>query len=255
MPRGQDVQCPQLLTSQDGGARRLTTLQYGFGLQYQGPPLMHAQEKPPNHTSAREYPAHVEEYLTKEAQEGALIGPLDFTPFTPWCVYSPMMTRPKYHGRKRRIIVDLSFPEGGVNQHISKNVVDGVHVIHTLPTTQDAVKLIHQCASSHTHMAAIDVSSAYRNFRVCPADWPLLCIHYKTHTFMETALPFGARSSSYSMQQVACFVVRALERRGANALMYLDDLFIVQQNKRSATKHYEAAVELLEDLGLPIAKD
>ena len=197
--------------------------------------------------------------MVKEVAEGALIGPLTNPPppppFTPWCVFSPIMTRPKDQGRKRRIIVDLSFPDGGVNQHIPKNVVDGHPVTHTLPTIQDALGTIHSCDSAATHMAAIDVSRAYRNFRVCPADWPLMAIHHQGHSYLDMGLPFGARSSSYSMQQVAVFVVHALAEKGVKSLMYLDDLLIVAPSYQHAHSHYTSALGLMEGLGLPIARE
>ena len=187
--------------------------------------------------------------------EGALVGPLTRPPFAPWCVFSPMKTRPKDNGKKHRVIVDLSFPHGGVNKYIEKSKVDGVEVTHTLPTIQDAIRFMHSCKSDVTHMAAVDVSRAYRNFRICPADWPLMAIQYKNMAYLDMALPFVTRSSSYTMQQVAKFIIRALESRGAAALMYLDDLFIVAGSEQVAQSHYEGALELLTGRGLPIAQE
>ena len=213
----------------------LDGVEFGFSLQYDGPPEPGKDYRPPNHTSAREYPTQVKQYLIKEVQEGALVGPLNFAPFTTCCTFSPMMTKPKSDGKKRQIIVDLSFPDGGVNKFI--------------PTTHYAINLIHDLASSD--MAAVDVSRAYRNFRICPADWPLLIIHHDELAYMEMAMPFGARSSSYSMQQAAMFITRVLEKRGVRSLMYLDDLFISAPSKQAAIDQYQSALELLTGLGLP----
>ena len=89
----------------------LEGVQYSLQLQYGGPPLKDSIDRPPNHSSAREYPVHIQEYIDKETREGALVGPLPRPPFKPWCVFSPMMSRPKDNGAKRRIIVDLLSPK------------------------------------------------------------------------------------------------------------------------------------------------
>ena len=57
------------------------------------------------------------------------------------------------------------------------------------------------------------------------------------------------------MQQVAKFVVRAMERLGASTLIYLDNLFIEAATETAAKTHYDGALELLTGLGLPIAQD
>ena len=233
----------------------LRGVEFGFSLQYTGPAPHQGRTRPPNHTSARDYPAQVKEYIIKERAEGALIGPLPNDPFKPWCVFSPIMSRPKDNGKKRRIIADLSFPDGGVNKYIPKNVVEGKEVVHSLPTIQTAIALIHQKQSPSIYMAAIDVSRAYRNFRTCPAGWPFMAIHHAMEAYLDIALPFGARASSYSMQQVAGFITRALEKRGATSLMYLDDLLIVASSHDEAKYQYTAAQDLITDLGLPIAQD
>lgn len=49
------------------------------------------------------------------------------------------MTRPKTEEHKRRIIVDYSFPQGGINAFISKNEVFGMEIPHVLPTVNHAI--------------------------------------------------------------------------------------------------------------------
>ena len=71
---------------------------------------------------------------------------------------------------------------------------------------------------------------------------------------LDMALPFGARSSSYSMQQAANFMTRALAKKGINSIMYLDDLFLAARDKVTTCAHYQAALDLITGLGLPIAQ-
>ena len=159
-----------------------------------------------------------------------------------------------YHVQVDEDYRGLILPQRGVNQYIPKNMVDGMEVSHILPTIQDAVCMIQQCKSTTTHMAAVDGSRAYKNFCVCPVDWPLMAVHHGQAAYLDTALPFGAKSSSYSMQQAAKFITRALAQRGANTQMYLEDLFIAAPYWDEADQHYNAALKLLTGLGLPIAE-
>lgn len=241
----------QLTTGNSDDEFVLNGVQYGFPLEFLGPsiPTNRATE---NHTSARYYPKEVEEYIQKELNEGALLGPFISSPFTE-CHISPLMTRPKATEGERRIIVDLSFPDGGINKWVVKGMSQGKSVKHKLPTINMAVQEINSIGIDNAWLSAIDISRAYRNFRTCPKDWPLLGISHAGSTYIDIALPFGARMSSYYMQRAADFICRALKMRGITALMYLDDLLIVSNSKHNAEYHHSLALEILQGLGLPIA--
>ena len=206
-----------------------------------------------NHHSARAYPDAVTDYIKKEKELSALVGPFEDPPFTPWCKVSPLMTRPKNEVTERRVIVDLSFPDGGVNKYIPKNIIDGEKVEHKLPTVQQAVNTVIDIGMDRAVLASIDISRAYRNFRTCPADWPLLVINHKGKYFIDVALPFGCRASSYFMQNVALFICRALQDKGIKGLMYLDDLLIIADGHVDADEAYMDTLNVLRQLGLPVA--
>ena len=82
-------------------------LQFGFPTGYERPvstPTFH------NHPSAAHHSTDVEAYILKELGEGAMMGPFDQPPFTPWTQTNPLFTRPKRDSHLRRIIMDLSWP-------------------------------------------------------------------------------------------------------------------------------------------------
>ena len=164
---------------------------YGFSLQYRGGPVFSTDPMCSNHHSALQYPAAVKQYIEKELRLGALIGPFSVPPFTPWCGISPLMTLPKSDSNERRVIVDLSFPEGGINAHIFKNSFDGMEVRHTLPSIQMVTDSVKEMGINSAYLASIDISRAYRNFRTCPTDWPLLCIQNEGSYYIDSAMPFG----------------------------------------------------------------
>ena len=57
------------------------------------------------------------------------------------------------------------------------------------------------------------------------------------------------------MQSIANTIVDMLEHRGVQALMYLDDIVIISPNREKGLTDFEAARNLLKDLGLPEAAD
>ena len=229
-------------------------IMYGFPIQYVGPPCYQADSHP-NHSSASRYSDHVRTYIDHEVEEGALEGPFDRPPFTPWFKVSPLMSRAKADSDARRIIVDLSFPDGGLNAHIQSHTFNGTEATHTLPTIASAVSTIAKTCPGQIHMAVVDLSRAYRQFSVSPSDWPLLGITFESKYYFDRRIPFGAKMSSYVMQTVANFIVRALEKRGVATYMYLDDIVIISATHELALRHYQATLSLLQELGLAYANN
>ena len=92
----------------------LEGVELGFPLQYTGPPRYEAI-KQYNNSSAVAYADTIREYIAKETAMGDLYGPIQDPPFTPWTAVSPLMTREKPDSIERRVIIDLSYPDAGIN--------------------------------------------------------------------------------------------------------------------------------------------
>lgn len=138
----------------------LQLIRFGFPLQYLGPPNPSKGVIAPNHKSAKDYGTHIEKFIQNEVENLTIMGPFQSLPFQ-WANVAPMMTRPKSDPAKRRVIVDYSYPEGGINAMIYKNVLFGTEVNHNLPTVQQAVEIIR----SHRFnvlLASVDLERAYR---------------------------------------------------------------------------------------------
>ena len=232
----------------------LQGVRYGFPIQYSGPPQYTAAVAQ-NHASARNYNAHIKKYVEEELAHGAMEGPFDTPPFVPWFITSPLMTREKTDSDSRRIIVDLSFPDGGVNKFILPHVFNGAPAAHNLPTIESAVATIAEMCPGQITLAVVDLSRAYRQFPVCPLDWPLLGIVAEGHFLFDRRLPFGARMSSFVMQMAADFIVRALQKRGIKAHMYLDDVVIIAPTLQIASRSYDQTLALIKSLGLEVASN
>ena len=226
-------------------------VKYGFPIQYTGGPT-YEKQMDYNHTSAHAYDAHVRKHFKTETESMAMAGPYTAPPFTPWYRASPIMTRPKAEEGKRRIIVDLSFPEGGVNAYIHPHTYHGKDAVHSLPIVNNLLQILQEVGTGDTRLAVVDISRAYRHFPTCPLDWPLLVLQYDNKYYFDRATPFGARMSSYIMQSAASFIVRALESRGIRSLMYLDDLILISQAD-TVEREYQEAINLLISLALEVA--
>ena len=86
----------------------LQYLKFGFPLSLTDPDQL-SNTNVKNHYSATQYPTAVQEYLHKEIQLGAILGPTDFVNSSH---FHSMLTRPK-DSDKRRVILNLSHPYGG----------------------------------------------------------------------------------------------------------------------------------------------
>lgn len=231
----------------------LDFIKYGFPMGYLGPESQYDQNY--NHSSAEQFPAHIEKFLENEISLGGVLGPFNAKPFSPWLHSSPLMSRPKKDSDNRRIIADLSFPkESSVNAFIRKNAVWGQTREHSLPTVNQLVDRL-KMMGPNSYMSTIDISRAYKNFRSDPLDWPLLCGTWKQRYYCDITMPFGARASSYHMQSVANALVHVLDQHGIFARIYLDDIILLSANKHQAEADHTYAKQLLQSLGLPIAAE
>ena len=100
---------------------------------------------PDNHAGAKHFPNEIDAYIQKELKKGTLIGPFDENPFGEEACLSPMNTRPKRDSSERRVILDLSFPEGNaVNEGIDKDQYRGQPVQLRLPGIDALLQVIYK---------------------------------------------------------------------------------------------------------------
>ena len=208
-----------------------------------------------NHPSATQYPAQVDSFIKDEIRLGGIVGPMQAPPFVEWCHLSPIMTRPKADPEKRRIITDLTYPRPrSVNAYIRKNMVMGLTKTHSLPSVDAVVTRILDLGTG-AKMFTLDISHAYKNFKSCPLDWPLLATKWDQAYYLDITMPFSARASSGHMQRVADAIVEILKQKGIVVHMYLDDLVVIAKDEVEAAAHYDIARALLHELGLPEASE
>lgn len=161
-----------------------------------GWPVGYLKNMPPlavksNHPSAINNAQHIQLFIDKEKSFQAVLGPFKHPPFTPWTRLSPLMTREKKDSTERRVIVDLSFPEGeDVNSAIDIDYYFGTSICYKLPSISDLVTILQQLGPSAFIWKA-DLSRAYRQLRLDPMDVPLMGFAFDNQFYLDLCPPFG----------------------------------------------------------------
>lgn len=227
-------------------------LEFGWPLGYHSDVAPQTTDK--NHPSGEAFRPHISQFIEKELNHKAVLGPFHHDPFEPWVRYSPIMTRPKKDSDQRRVILDLSYPKGrAVNDGIAVENHFGQDISYTLPTIEDfAQRLISQGPSAFMWKA--DLSRAYRQLRADPLDAPLLGLRVGRDIYIDLCPPFGCRSSAAICQRMANALVYIMNGKGFHLMAYLDDFGACFASEVQAHDSFAAFQELTASLGLSLAE-
>ena len=222
-------------------------LEYGWPIGINRDAMLRSQWG--NHPSAMAHQRDVDHYVATELGHRALLGPFEGPPTSSFHL-SPLMTRPKRGSLFRRVIVDLSWPEGfSVNDGISKrDYIDGPMTI-SLPTTDDMERAVVR-AGRGAFLYKTDLSRGYRQLRVDPLDWPFLSFQHRSNFYMDICPPFGLRSSAMAMQRVSQAIIHLHERRGFYSKAYIDDFGGVEPVEDEAMAALSTLQAIMDELGV-----
>ena len=114
-----NIQAWESLLKDSPNTRLLDYLKFGFPLSLCNHESL-ANKDIVNHFSALQHPSAVTEYLHKEVNLGAILGPFEDIPYHEFHC-SPLLTRPK-DVDKRRVILNLSYPSiNSVKDRVTRN--------------------------------------------------------------------------------------------------------------------------------------
>jgi hypothetical protein len=225
-------------------------LQFGFPIGFDSNHTLQSTDQ--NHASSLNYPAHVQAYLKKEADEHSMLGPFPAKPFWPWCHINPVMTRPKKNSDDRRVILDLSWPlHASVNGGTELSTYFGEPYKLLLPTVDDIAQII-AFYGHHTYLWSLDLQRAFRQLRIDPLDWPMIGISWDQQFYVDVAVAFGLRHGSAFCQRVSQAVCDILNCENITAVPYIDDTIGAQPTLALAQAGYSRAVKLFAELGLTL---
>ena len=167
-------------------------IRFGFPLDYNREGTLISLQT--NHASAIDFPDDIQAYLDEEGHCKAILGPFKDMPIENMHI-SPMMTREKPNAPHRRVIIDLSFPQGkSVNAGIPKDQYLGTPFILKLPTVDtisDQIKVLGRGCKLYK----VDISRAFRHVKLDPKEYDLLGLRHERY-YVDTCLPFGYRNGS-----------------------------------------------------------
>ena len=222
-------------------------LHFGFPLDHNN--ITGSNVIPSNHTGVRDFPKQIHAILEKEIKTGATIGPFSYSPFGDNICISPPNSVPKKDSKVRRLILDLSFPQGNsVNDGIEKDCYLGEYGKMVLPSVDDLVNRIMKLRRG-CKVWKIDLSRAYRQIFLCPGSINRVAFCFDGYYFFDTTLSMGSRSSARYCQRVTSAVVYIFRKWGFFAINYLDDLGSAEEESRAELSYY-TLLELLHTIGL-----
>ena len=206
-----------------------------------------------NHKGATDFPQHLTNYISKERQKGAVMGPYDKIPFPDKVGISPLSTRPKKGSEERRVILDLSFPVGNsVNEGIPKDTYLGFTADLTFPKTDDFALRIFNLGPG-CYMFKIDLSRYFRQIPLDPGDYSLIGYIIDVKVYFDKVLPMGMRSAPYIAQRITNAIAFIHWTLGFFLLNYVDD-FVGAELREKIWQAYTALADLLEELGVETSK-
>ena len=103
------------------------------------------------------------------------------------------------------------------------------------------------------HMFKIDLSRAFRQLKVDPADYPLLCLEWQDSFYLDTCYAMGHRTGSMGCSRLSDFLGYLHSKNGFYLLCYIDDLLGAEIPSR-AQNSYNTLFNLLQDLRIPVSK-
>lgn len=222
-------------------------LEFGWPLEYHCVESTSSGCTPRNHAGARNFSAAVTQYLQRERSYNAVIGPFQSNPFSSDVVILPLNSVPKSVPGDRRIILDLSWPDGAsVNDGISAHEYLGEEIWLTYPSVDDIAERIVRYGRGCLIFKR-DLKRAYRQFPVDPTDYHLLGYEWNGDFYIDVVLPMGLRMAAMAGQRVTSGV--SYIYTGYDVINYLDD-FIEVSLPAAADEAFEFCGRTLSRLGL-----
>ena len=202
-----------------------------------------------NWKGANLHASQVNKYLKPELLYKSVIGPFRANPFVQKIGISPLNTRNKKESTEKRIILDLSFPEGSaVNDGIDKTIYLGVKVDWDLPTV-DTLADIMVTKGVGSLLFKRDLKRYYRQIFVDPGDIPKLGYQFDNLLYFDATLPMGMTSSCYVAQKVSNAISFLMEKAGYSCVNYIDDLGRVDTPEK-ASQAFQYLGDLLCKIGI-----
>ena len=175
------------------------------------------------------------------------MGPFDEPPH-PHYTWAPLLTRPK--GKGRRVILDLSFGDYSVNGATCKEFYDNSSFSLKLPSLDNLVGTL-QSLGIDARVFKVDISRAFRNVPIDPADAIHLGIKWQEKFYIDKNLAFGAVHGTAIFERISNFIRFILANKGIQVWNYIDDIYACC-HKDEADEAFHTLLQVINSIGLPV---
>ena len=207
-----------------------------------------------NHKGATQFPQAITDYIRKEIALDSTIGPFRIPPFINRIGISPLSSREKKNSPERRVILDLSYPEGkSVNSGIDKRFYCGNEIDLKYPTIDTLARRVADIGPNAL-MWKRDLKRFFRQLNLCPRDYSLIGYRWNNLLFFDTSIPMGLTSAAYCAQRISNCIVFIHNSIGYWSINYLDD-FGSAEYPENAVSSYNAMGKILSSAGVQEATE
>ena len=206
---------------------------------------------PINQKGARENGDKVQEYLSKQIEEGTIIGPFIRNPFGRSARFSPIDAIPKKYSSELRIILNLSYPRdsGSVNESIdTDHYGDESSMMLRYPSVDDLAKIVRK-KGRKAWIFKRDLSKAYKQLFNSPNSINLLGFTFKGKMYFEVTLSMGSHSAAFCCQRTTNAITHVYQKHGFDDVNYLDDLGAAEEESK-AEEAYDCLGWILDTIGI-----
>ena len=226
----------------------LQGFQFGFRLGYKGPRLGGDSK---NLKSVLQFPDAAKEKIISEVKLGRIAGPFLNKPISNLRI-SPIGIVPK-SGGSWRLITHLSYPENNSVNHFIDPYDCSVAYTSLDQVLQEVARL-----GRGTHLAKMDIKSAFRLMIINPGDFDLLGFKFQGNYYIDKCLPMGCAISCNLFEKFSTFLHWELQRQvGVGTVFhYLDDfLFLGFAGSDECACLMQGFKNLCNAIGVPIAQE
>lgn len=208
-----------------------------------------------NHKGATLYPDHIDQYLKKEIQANATIGPFIGIPFRNRIGISPITSRPKRSNTQtRRVILDLSLPlKASVNDYIPKDHYLNQPFKLRYPTIDTLAKRVFDIGTQAL-IYRVDEERSFRQNPLDPIDYGMIGMFWKGFYFFDVNSPQGLRTGVLFCQRFTNSIRYIMNQMDFFLLNYLDDLHGCE-HKSKIWQSFETLLRVLRDIRRDVAHD
>ena len=247
VPSGLNIDAWRRYLTDYTDTRLVEFLEFGWPINFDRSAAL--QSTLDNHASAVQYSADIDFYIDTEIGHAALLGPFNGPPVAPTHI-SPLMTKPKKDSLHRRVIMDLSWPEGAsINDGVDGDWYLGEEINIRLPTVQFMEDRLLDIGPG-AFMFKTDLARGYRQLRVDPTDWPLLGLQHGGKFYLDVCPPFGLKTSALFMQKTSEAITYIHGRHGYLTRPYLDDFGGAEKELQRANDSLDKLQDIMGKLGV-----